>query len=97
MRLGDATGAFLASALLLPCLCTCVPSILEEGLGAVGLHTAKGSCSESSVRRKRRAKAGIILRLLGCPDSAPLGEHQVPRAPGSDLQPRTHTGHSVGS
>ena len=52
MRLGDATGAFLASAVLLPCLCTYVPSVLEEGSGAGGLHTAKGSRSESSVRGK---------------------------------------------
>ena len=52
MRLGNATGAFLASALPLPCLCTLVPSVLEEGLGAGGLHTAKGSSRENSVRGK---------------------------------------------
>ena len=50
--LGDATGAFLASAPILPCLCTYVPVLLKEGLGAGGLHTAKGSSSENSVRGK---------------------------------------------
>ena len=92
VRLGDATGAFLASAMLLPCLCTSLPSVLEEGSGAAGLHTDKGSISESSVRGKRRAKAGLLLRLLCRPDSAPHGEHQAPRAPGWSLQPRTTKG-----
>ena len=79
-RLGDAAGAFLASPPLLPCLCTLAPGVLGEGLGAGGLHTAKGSSSESSVRRKGRAPAGLLQRLLGRPDSAPHGEHQAPRA-----------------
>ncbi len=92
MRLGNATGAFLASALPLPCLCTKVPSVLEEGLGAGGLHTAKGSSSESSVRGKRRATAGLLQRFLGRPDKAPHGEHQVPRAPGWVLHPHTPRG-----
>ena len=48
MRLGDPTGAFLASSLLLPCLCTYVPSILEEGSGAaspeLGLWAGTQTC-----------------------------------------------------
>ena len=68
------------------------PSVLEEGLGAGGLHTAKGSSSESSVRGKRRATAGLLQRFLGRPDKAPQGEHQVPRAPGWVLHPHTPRG-----
>ena len=64
MRLGNATGAFLASALPLPCLCTLVPSVLEEGLGAGGLHTAKGSSSESSVRGKLGQQQGSFSGCL---------------------------------
>ena len=67
-RLGNATGAFLASAPLLPCLYTKAPGVLTEGLGAGGLHTVKGNDSESSVRGKGRASAGLLHRLLGRPD-----------------------------
>ena len=56
--LGDATGAFLALASLLPCLCTSAPGVLGEGLGAGGSHTAKGSSSESSVRGRERQLQG---------------------------------------
>ena len=36
-----------------------VPVLLKESLGAGGLHTAKGSSSENSVRGKGRATAGL--------------------------------------
>ena len=91
-RLGNATGAFLASAPLLPCLYTKAPGVLTEGLGAGGLHTVKGNDSESSVRGKGRTPAGLLQRLLGRQDSAPHEEHQAPRAPGWGLQPRTPGG-----
>ena len=64
MRLGDATGSFLALAPLLPCLCTYDPVLLKEGLGDGGLHTTKGSSSESSVRGKGRATAGLLQQVL---------------------------------
>ena len=64
VRLGDATGAFLASALPLPCLCTQVPSVLEEGSGAGGLHTTKGSRSESSVGGIERQQQGSFSGCL---------------------------------
>ena len=74
-----------------------VPSVLEEGLGAGGLHTAKGSSSESSVRRKRRATAGLLQRFLGRPDKAPHGEHQAPKAPGWVFSPGLPEADSVGA
>ena len=48
-------------------LCSCLAFALwpQEGLGAGGLHTAKGSSSESSVRGKGRASAGLLQRFLG--------------------------------
>ena len=75
-----------------PQLCSCLafaPGVLGDGLGAGGLHTAKGSSRKSSVRGKGRASAGLLQRLLDRPDSAPHGEHQAPWAPGGALEPRT--------
>ena len=71
--------------------------MVGEGLGGGGLHTAKGSSSENSVRRKGRATAGLLQRLLGRPDSAPHGEHQAPRAPGWGLLSGHQEADSVGA
>ena len=61
------------------------------------MHTDKGSSSESTVRGKRSSKAGLLLRLLGRPDSAPHGEHQAPRAPGRVCSPGQPKAVSVGA
>ena len=52
------------SALLLSCLCTQAPGVLREGLGAGGLHTAKGSSRETSVRGKERQVQGTSSGCL---------------------------------
>ena len=44
--------------------------MVGEGLGGGGLHTAKGFSSESSVRGKGRATAGLLQRFLGRPANA---------------------------
>ena len=50
-----------------------------QGLGAGGLTTAKGPGSESSVRGKGRASAGLLQRFLCRQGSAPHGQNQDPR------------------
>ena len=64
MRLGNATGAFLASALPRPCLCTKVPSVLEEGLGAGGLQLPRApavkALSEGSEGQQQGSFSGSL-------------------------------------
>ena len=61
------------------------------------MHTAKGFSSESSVRGKGRATAGLLQRFLGRLESALHGEHQAPRAPGWGLLSEHPEADSVGA
>ncbi|XP_060264722.1 basic proline-rich protein-like, partial [Ovis aries] len=79
-RLGDAPGAFLPSAPLLPCLCPSAPGVLGAGFGAGGLPPAPGSAGRALCARRPGLVPGSSRRCLAaqtprCP--------ACPRLPGS--------------
>ena len=91
--LGDATGTILASAPILPCLCTYDPVLLKEGLGDGGLHTTKGSRSESSVGGIERQQQGSFsgslaaqtkIRTESTRFQGPLAGFCIPTLPEAD-------------